>query len=292
MSQDLFREMKEKYPSFSKGQKMIADYMTKHYDKAAFMTAAKLGQTVGVSESTVVRFVTELGFDSYHDMKKSLRQLTRSRLTAIQRVKITEELVQDADPLTKVLQNDILNITETLSQITPQDFEAAIKQIVGAKNVYVLGVRNAGTLADFLAFNLNLILDGVHRVDAAGSAEVYEQILRIGPGDVIIGISFPRYSHRTVQALRFARDRGAEVLAITDSSSSPLAPYADKLLLARSDMAGFVDSLTAPMSLINALIVGVTMKRQEAVEQRFGELEAIWEEYQVYDKVDGEEKNG
>ncbi len=289
---DVFSQIEQLYLSFSKGQKAIADYLLAHYEKAAFMTAAKLGQTVGVSESTVVRFVTELGFDSYQDFKQALHQLSRNRLTALQRVQITEERVREDGVLGSVLTNDILNISQTLAHIDPSEFESAIQKIVSARNVYIIGVRTASMLSEFLGFNLNLICDNIRLVDASGTEEVFEQILRVGEGDVMIGISFPRYSQRTIRALNFARDRGADVIAITDAPSSPLAQFATNLLLARSDMASFVDSLTAPMSLINALIVGVTMQRRSEVEKRLADLEQIWDEYQVYDKNDGGRSDG
>lgn len=284
---DIFASIEQLYPSFSKGQKAIADYLLAHYEKAAFMTAAKLGQAVGVSESTVVRFVTELGFESYQGLKQALHQLSRNRLTALQRVQITEERIRDDGVLGSVLSNDIINISQTLAHIDPIEFESSIEKIVAARNVYIIGVRTASMLSEFLGYNLNLICDNIRPVNASGTEEVFEQIVRIGKDDVIIGISFPRYSQRTIRALNFARDRGADVIAITDAPSSPLAQFATNLLLARSDMASFVDSLTAPMSLINALIVGVTMKRRQEIEKRLGELEQIWDEYQVYDKQDG-----
>ncbi len=287
MMGDIFASIEQLYPSFSKGQKAIADYLLAHYEKVAFMTAAKLGQAVGVSESTVVRFVTELGFESYQGLKQALHQLSRSRLTALQRVQITEERIREDGVLGSVLSNDIINISQTLAHIDPVEFESAIQKIVAARNVYIIGVRTASMLSEFLGYNLNLICDNIRPVNASGTEEVFEQIVRIGQGDVIIGISFPRYSQRTIRALNFARDRGADVVAITDAPSSPLAQAATNLLLARSDMASFVDSLTAPMSLINALIVGVTMKRRQEIEKRLGELEQIWDEYQVYEKQDG-----
>ena len=287
MAGDVFSHIEQLYPSLSKGQKAIAEYLLAHYEKAAFMTAAKLGQTVGVSESTVVRFVTELGFESYQDLKQALHQISRNRLTALQRVQITEERISRDGVLGSVLSNDILNISQTLAHIDPLEFESAIGKIVSARQVYIIGVRTASMLSEFLGYNLNLICDNIRLVNASGSEEVFEQIVRIGEGDVIIGISFPRYSQRTIRALNFARDRGADVIAITDAPSSPLAQAATNLLLARSDMASFVDSLAAPMSLINALIVGVTMRCRPEIEKRLGELEQIWDEYQVYEKQGG-----
>lgn len=276
--------IQEQYAGFSKGQKAIADYILQHYDKAAFMTAARLGQTVGVSESTVVRFVVELGFEGYPELKKELQRLIRNKLTSLQRMQVTEDKVRDSGVLRSVLTSDMLNISETLQQLDPAAFDQAVEKLLEARNIYIIGVRSAGTLASFLSYNLNLAFDNIRQVDANGASEMFEQILRVDEKDVVIGISFPRYSKRTVRALNFASDRGATVIALTDSITSPLAPYASILLIAQSDMASYVDSLVAPMSLINALIVGVTLKKRNEVEQVFLELEQIWEEYKVYDK--------
>ena len=284
MPNDLMDTIQELYASFSKGQKAIADYILQHYDKAAFMTAAKLGQTVGVSESTVVRFVVELGFDGYPELKKELQRLIRNKLTSLQRMQVTEDKVRDSGVLRSVLTSDMLNISETLQQLDPAAFDQAVEKLLQARNRSIIGVRRAGTLASFLSYNLTLAFDNIRQVDANGASEMFEQIMRIDEKDVVIGISFPRYSKRTVRALNFASDRGATVIALTDSITSPLAQYASILLIAQSDMASYVDSLVAPMSLINALIVGVTLKKRNEVEQVFMELEQIWEEYKVYDK--------
>ncbi len=284
MPNDLMDTIQEQYAGFSKGQKAIADYILQHYDKAAFMTAARLGQTVGVSESTVVRFVVELGFEGYPELKKELQRLIRNKLTSLQRMQVTEDKVRDSGVLRSVLTSDMLNISETLQQLDPAAFDQAVEKLLEARNIYIIGVRSAGTLASFLSYNLNLAFDNIRQVDANGASEMFEQILRVDEKDVVIGISFPRYSKRTVRALNFASDRGATVIALTDSITSPLAPYASILLIAQSDMASYVDSLVAPMSLINALIVGVTLKKRNEVEQVFLELEQIWEEYKVYDK--------
>lgn len=284
MPNDLMDTIQEQYAGFSKGQKAIADYILQHYDKAAFMTAARLGQTVGVSESTVVRFVVELGFEGYPELKKELQRLIRNKLTSLQRMQVTEDKVRDSGVLRSVLTSDMLNISETLQQLDPAAFDQAVEKLLEARNIYIIGVRSAGTLASFLCYNLNLAFDNIRQVDANGASEMFEQILRVDEKDVVIGISFPRYSKRTVRALNFASDRGATVIALTDSITSPLAPYASILLIAQSDMASYVDSLVAPMSLINALIVGVTLKKRNEVEQVFLELEQIWEEYKVYDK--------
>ncbi len=285
MSSDLLTKLEESYSGFSKGQKAIADYILNHYDKAAFMTAAKLGNTVGVSESTVVRFVVELGYEGYPDLKKVLQQLIKNKLTAVQRVHVTAERIQENGVLQSVLNSDIANISETLSRVDETEFNNAIEAIVNAKKIYIIGARSSSTLAYFLSFNLNLIFDNIRLIEVNGASELFEQMIRIGEDDVIIGISFPRYSQRTVKALRFAKNRGATVISITDSKSSPVATQATHLLIAKSDMASFVDSLVAPMSLINALIVGVTMRKKDEIEEIFTELEQIYDEYQVYDKT-------
>ena len=285
MSSDLLTKLEESYSGFSKGQKAIADYILNHYDKAAFMTAAKLGSTVGVSESTVVRFVVELGYEGYPDLKKVLQQLIKNKLTVVQRIHVTEDRIRENGVLHSVLNSDIANITETLGRVDEEEFSKAIDAIVKAKKIYIIGARSASTLAYFLSFNLNLIFDNIRMIEVNGASEVFEQMIRIGKDDVIIGISFPRYSQRTVKALKFAKNRGATVIAITDSKSSPVALEATNLLISKSDMASFVDSLVAPMSLINALIVGVTMRKKDEIEEIFTELEQIYDEYEVYDKT-------
>jgi len=286
MSSDLLSKLESSYSDFSKGQKAIASYILNHYDKAAFMTAAKLGQTVGVSESTVVRFVVELGYDGYPALKKVLQQLIKNKLTVIQRVHVTEDRIKENGVLRSVLNSDIANITETLTRIDEKQFSEAIDAIVNAKKIYILGARSSSTLAYFLSFNLNLIFDNIRLIEVNGAGEVFEQMIRVGEEDVVIGISFPRYSKRTVKALEFAHSRGAKVIAITDSVSAPIADPADNVLISKSDMASYVDSLVAPMSLINALIVGVTMRKKNEIEEIFTELEGIYDEYQVFDKTD------
>ena len=286
MSSDLLTKLEQSYSEFSKGQKAIASYILNHYDKAAFMTAAKLGQTVGVSESTVVRFVVELGYDGYPALKKVLQQLIKNKLTVIQRVHVTEDRIKENGVLQSVLNSDITNITETLTRIDEKQFDEAIDAIINAKKIYIIGARSSSTLAYFLSFNLNLIFDNIRLIDVNGASEVFEQMIRIGKDDVIIGISFPRYSKRTISALNFAKNRGATVIAITDSLSAPAAGEAHNVLISKSDMASYVDSLVAPMSLINALIVGVTMRKKNEIEEIFTELESIYDTYQVFDKND------
>lgn len=284
MPHDLLNEIRLRQPGFSKGQKRIAEFIAGHYDKAAFMTASKLGSMVGVSESTVVRFASELGFDGYPELQKELLELIRNKLTSVQRIEVSDERLAAGDVLTKVLNSDIEKIRKTLSDVPKEDFNGAVDAISSAKNVYILGVRSASALADFLGFYFGLILDNARLVETSGVSEIYEQIMRISKDDVLVGISFPRYSSRTVRALDFASNRGATVVAITDSSASPLTQYAKYTLLARSDMASFVDSLVAPLSLINALIVAVGLKRRSEVYKTFAELERIWDEYDIYEK--------
>ena len=284
MSRDLLTDIDSILPKFSKGQKRIAQYINEHYDKAAFMTASKLGATVGVSESTVVRFAMELGFEGYPQLQRELQELIRNKLTSVQRIEVSGGQIGNNEVLEKVLNSDIDKIKRTLAEISKTDFYSAVDAISEASTVYILGVRSASALADFLGFYFNLILKNVKLVYTTGVSEMFEQMLHISPEDVLVGISFPRYSSRTVKALKFASDRGAKVVAITDSKMSPLIPYSQYCLLAKSDMASFVDSLVAPLSLINALAVAVGNKKRDEVCSTFSELENIWEEYEVYKK--------
>ncbi|WP_133627518.1 MurR/RpiR family transcriptional regulator [Fonticella tunisiensis] len=279
--QDLMRLIQMKFPRLSKGQKLIAEYILKHYDKAAFMTAAKLGVTVGVSESTVVRFANELGFSGYPTLQKALQELIKTKLTSVQRIEISSDYISEDNALKSVLKADMENIRATLEKINNNAFDDVVKAIFNAKRIYIIGLRSSQTLAEFLGFYLNLILDNV-RVVSTGVSDIFEQLLRVGEGDVVIGIGFPRYSIRTIEALKFVKSKNAEVVAITDSLLSPLASYADHTLIAQSNMASFVDSLVAPLSVINALIVAVGMREKEKIYETFKALEGIWEEYHVY----------
>lgn len=278
----LFTQIEQKYSSFSKGQKRIADYIVAHYDKAAFMTAAKLGVKTNVSESTVVRFSTELGFDGYGKLQRALQDIVRRKLTAVQRIEVTNDRLDGKDIVRNVLNSDIDMIKTTMETLSHTDFEKSVEAIKNAKKIYILGVRSSATLALFLSFYLNMVFDNVKLVDASGSSEILESFYRIEDDDVCIAISFPRYSKSTVSALRFVASRGAKIITITDNELSPTAKLADYKLLARSDMASFVDSLVAPLSLINALIVATTLDANEEIETNFKELEKIWKEYQVY----------
>ena len=281
---DLITKIQSELPGFSKGQKQIARFILEHYDKAAFMTASRLGVTVGVSESTVVRFATELGYDGYPHLQRALQEMIRNKLTSVQRMEVAGDRMGGRDVLQTVLHADTDMIRVTLDEIARDAFQGAVDALMGAKRIYILGVRSSSALASFLGFYFNLLFENVTLVHTNSVSEIFEQVLRVGPGDVLFGISFPRYSKRTLSAMKYARDRGARVIALTDSQLSPLARVADHVLLARSDMASFVDSLVAPLSVINALIVAVGMSRRDEIEQTFNKLERIWEEYDVYEK--------
>ncbi len=284
MKQSLLQIMQARMPEFSKGQRLIAQYILAHYDRAAYMTASKLGATVEVSESTVVRFANELGFDGYPDMQRALQELARTHLTAAQRMEVADNLLDRDNVLDKVLLGDADMIRQTLDGIDREAFYSAVEKIVSARNIYILGVRSSAALADFLIFNFRMMFDNVRAVEGTTGTEIFEQLLNIGPEDVLIAISFPRYSKRTIRAVQFAHNAGADVVAITDSPSSPLAAGSSQLLTARSDMASFVDSLVAPLSIINAMIAAVSMKNHDEVAARLRRLEGIWDEYDVYDK--------
>lgn len=286
MNEPLLAKMDESIRSLSKGHKKIAAYIKENYDKAAFMTAAALGKKVGVSESTVVRFATELGFKGYPELQRALQQMIKSKLTAVQRMEVSQNLIGDGDIINSMLTGDIELIRETAERTSRDDFKNALAEINRAKRIYILGVRSSAALASFLAFYFNLVFDSVVLVDTSSASEMFEQMFRIDENDVCIAISFPRYSKQTVNAMRFIADRKAKIIAITDTDKSPIASFADYLLVARSDMASVVDSLTAPLSLINALIVGVTLSRREEVYDNFNKLEGIWDEYQVYEKTE------
>ena len=283
---DIFERISNQSRKLSKGQRRIAEYISEHADKAAFMTAAKLGATVGVSESTVVRFAYELGFDGYPELSKALQQVIRNQLTSVQRIAVTKDRIGKEDILSKVLSFDADKIKRTMEETSREDFNAAVSAISEAKNIYIIGDRSASALARFLFYYLNLMRENVHLIHSSSTSELYEQLVRIGKDDVLIGISFPRYSSLTVKAFAFAANAGAKVAAITDGPSSPLARDASFLLAARSDMTSFVDSLVAPLSLINAIIVAVGLQKQEQVTATFNRLEEIWAEYHVYESSD------
>lgn len=282
MAKTIFDKMNEIMPSLSKGHKKIAHYMLTHYDKAAFMTASKLGTIVGVSESTVVRFATELGYEGYPELQRALKEFTSNKLTTVQRIDVMNDQLGDVDVYEKVLNMDIDKLRKTLEEGDRAEFYATVDTLCRAKNIYVIGARSAAVLARFLSFYFTMMFDNVKLVHTTSTSEMFEQIINIGEDDIMIGISFPRYSKQTVKAFRFAHSRNAKVIAITDSMISPLAEFADHTLLARSDMVSFADSLIAPMSVINALIVAVGLRKQDYVAYNYSRLEAICEEYEAY----------
>ncbi|MBR2353747.1 MAG: MurR/RpiR family transcriptional regulator [Clostridia bacterium] len=284
---NLLSEIEERMPTFSKGQKLIANYILENYDKAAYMTASKLGKLVEVSESTVVRFAIELGFGGYPEFQHALQEMVRTRLTSFERMEVTNSLIGDGDVLSKVLLGDMEKIRGTLGDIDREAFEGAVAHIVRAKNIYILGVRASSSLAGFLAHGLQMIFDSVKLVQTTSGSEMFEQIMSIGDEDVMIAISFPRYSKRIIHAVDFAHHAGANVIALTDSVASPIAVGADQILTAKSDMASFADSLVAPLSIINAIIVAVSREKRDDLRIRLRQLEEIWDEYDVYDKNQG-----
>ena len=287
MKTNLLKQIEERIPTFSKGQKLISNYILENYDKAAYMTAAKLGKTVNVSESTVVRFAIELGYEGYPEFQRALQELVRTRLTSFQRIEVTNNLIGNSDVLTKVLIADSDKIKQTLETVDRDAFYEAVDNIVAAKNIYILGVRSSSYLAGFLSYSLRMIFDNVNFVQTTSGSEMFEQILNVGKEDVMVAISFPRYSKRIIKAVDYAKAAGADVIAITDSAMSPIAAGADQTLLAKSDMASFVDSLAAPLSIINALVVAVSRKKQDELTVRLRRLEEIWDAYDVYDKQQG-----
>lgn len=284
MTKSILNKIDALYTKLSKGHKKIADYIMVNYDKAAFMTAAKLGATVGVSESTVVRFAAELGFSGYPALQSDLQELIRSKLTSVQRMQSASVRIAQDEILETVLNADSAMIKATLDQTSKENFNQAVAAINKARNIYILGVRSAATLANFLAFYFRPVYDNVVLVDSARASEVFEQLFRIDERDICIAISFPRYSNQTINALHFIHDKGATVISITDSELSPIAKFADCLLIARSTMASFVDSLVAPLSLINALIVAATFNRRSEVYDNLNKLEKIYDEYNIYNK--------
>lgn len=282
-SNELKNRINASYSKMSKGQRMLANYITDNFDKAVFLTAAKLGDIVGVSESTVVRFATALGYKGYPEFQKALEEMVRNKLNSLQRMEVTYGRITQSNVLESVLNSDAEKIKDTLSNIDEKVFDLAVDTILNAKKIYVIGIRSCAPLASFLAFYLNLIFPDVILLNTTSSAEVFEQMIRISGDDVIIGISFPRYSMRTLKALEFANSRSAKIISITDSINSPMNLYSSCNLIAKSDMASIVDSLVAPLSVINALIVSLCMRKQDDVTKNLEELEQIWDEYQVYE---------
>lgn len=286
MNNDILSVLQERATTFSKGQRAIARYITESYDKAAFMTASKLGRTVGVSESTVVRFAVELGYDGYPTMQKAMQEMVLNRLTSVQRIDVANDRIGDQDILSLVLQSDMEQLRKTVSSVDRKDFSAAVNAILDARRIYVLGVRSASALASFLGYYLNLMFEDVHTITASGTGQVLEKLISAGPDDVVIAFSYPRYSTSTVTGASFCHSKGAKIVAMTDSRTSPLGQTSDFVLQTKSDMASLVDSLVAPLSVVNALVVALAARREEKLAKTFSRLEEIWEKYQVYEKQD------
>ena len=322
MSTDILTILQEQAPTFSKGQRLIARYIRESYDKAAFMTANRLGKTVGVSESTVVRFAVDLGFDGYPSMQKAMQEMVLNRLTSVQRIEVTNDRIGDQDVVSTVIQSDMEKLRQTDELVSREEFHEAVNAILGAKRVYILGVRSVAPLASFLGYYLNYMFNNVHIVTTSGTVEMFEKIVGVNSDDVVIAFSFPRYSSATTKGAQYCRSTGATVIGVTDSRLSPLGQNCDHVLLtksdmvslvdslvaplslvnalivalaakrenelAKSDMVSLVDSLVAPLSIVNALIVAIAAKREKEVHRTFEALERIWDEYDVYEKQENE----
>lgn len=281
---DIIKVIENNYSGFSKRQRLIADFIVNHYDKAVYMTASQLGESAGVSESTVVRFAAELGFEKYQQLLKSLKEAMRTRLNSLQRMELASERMGNDDILSMVLKSDIEKIFSTLNEIDKSQFDGAVEALLGAEHIYITGVRSAAALASFTGFYFNLLFDNVKLINTTGADDIFEQLLRAGKNDVVLGMSFPRYSKNTLEAMKYAASCGAKVIGITDNIKSPIVKYSDYCLIARSDMDSFVDSLVAPLSVLNALIAAIGMKKKKETVETFRQLEGIWAEYGVYDK--------
>lgn len=284
MSKDILTVLQNKAHGFSKGQRLLAGYITESYDKAAFMTASRLGKTVGVSESTVVRFAVELGYDGYPEMQKAMQDMVLNRLTSVQRIEVANDRIGDQDVLNTVLQSDADKLRQTAEMIGRDDFSAAVKAIKKARRIYILGARSVAPLANFLGYYLNFMFDDVRIITASGASEVFEKLIALGPEDVVVAFSYPRYSAATVKGAQYSRTTGATVIGFTDSRLSPLGQNSDYVVVAKSDMVSLVDSIVAPLSVINALIVALASGQEQRLTKTFDALEQVWEEYNVYEK--------
>lgn len=284
MATDISQRIKRIYPSLSKGQKKIANAVLNSYEKVAFLTASRLGDFVGVSESTVVRFANELGFEKYSEFQRGIQELVRMKLTPTQRIAVTKQRTRYSNILEYVLESDIEKIRFTLDNLDKFAFDRSVDTILRAKKIYITGARSTEHLAKILYYNLSLIFDNVRFVNLTSSAEVFEQMLSIGEEDALVAFSFPRYSSKVINSVKYAKSNKAKVVVFTDSNASPLADNADYVLIAQSDMASFMDSLVAPLSIINAIVVEITRRCESVITRRFEKLEKIWDEYDVYAK--------
>lgn len=284
MSKDILTILQDKTPTFSKGQRRIAQYILAEYDKAAFMTANRLGKTVGVSESTVVRFAADLGYDGYPSMQKAMQEMVMNRLTAVQRIEVENSRIGDQDVLSMVIRGDMERLRQTEETLSREEFEAAVQSILRAKRIYVLGVRSVAPLANFLGYYLNYMFNNVHIVNGSSSSEMFEKVVGVNSQDVVIAFSFPRYSSSTTRGAQYCHTTGAKVIGITDTRQSPLGSVCDYVLTAKSGMVSLVDSIVAPMSVVNALIVALASKREKELTHTLDALETIWDQYNVYEK--------
>ncbi len=284
MNNDILTLLRQRAPKFSKGQRLLARYITESYDKAAFMTASRLGKTVGVSESTVVRFAVELGYDGYPTMQKAMQEMVLNRLTSVQRLGVASDRLGNQDVVSTVLQSDADKLRQTAELLDRDEFHAAVDAILKAKRIYILGARSAAPLASFLGYYLTFMFNNVHIVTASGASEMFEKLIAADSEDVVIAFSFPRYSAATVKGAQYCRTTGATVIGFTDSRLSPLGQHCDHVLLAKSDMVSIVDSIVAPLSVVNALIVALAAGREQILTKTFDALERVWEEYNVYEK--------
>lgn len=287
MAKNILHTIEKNMISFSKGQKLIARYILENYDKAAFMTASRLGKTVQVSESTVVRFATQLGYDGYPSMQRALQEMIRGKLTSIQRIQASDGVLGGSDLVTNVLHRDMEKIRMAIDQTDAVEFDRVVDTIAGAKRIYIVGFRSSSFLAGYLNFYFRLIFDNVTLVQG-GAAGTFDQIFRVGPGDVLFAICFPRYSELALKTVQFAKERGATILGLTDSEMSPVAHVAESVLLVHNEMISFVDSLAAPMSMLNALILACARKKGTDVSASFSELEHVWERFSIFGKVEDE----
>ncbi len=285
MTADILTNIHNKLTTFSKGQRRIATYILESYDKAAFLTAGALGKITQVSESTVVRFAAELGYDGYPAMQRALQEMVLNRLTSVQRIEVTDERLGEQDVVSTILQADMDRLRHTNEHLDREAFSGAVEALLQARCIYVLGVRSSAALASSLSYYLHYMFENVRLITTPSTSEVFEQLVRISPQDAVIGISFPRYSTATGKSLQYCREAGAQVIALTDSETAPIARSAHYLLTAKSDMVSLVDSLVAPMSVVNALIVALTSRRKHETAQTLERLEQVWDQYHVYEKV-------
>ena len=284
MNEDILSVLQHRASSFSKGQRILANYITEAYDKAAFMTASRLGKTVGVSESTVVRFAVELGYDGYPSMQKAMQEMVLNRLTSVQRIEVANDRIGNQDVVSMVLQSDADKLRQTAELVSRNEFRTAVAKIRTARRIYILGARSAAPLANFLGYYLEFMFNNVHVITASGASEVFEKLMGLNEEDVLIAFSFPRYSAATVKGAQYSRSTGATVIGFTDSRLSPLGQNSDYVLVAKSDMVSLVDTLVAPLSVVNALIVALTTGQEQILSKKFDALERVWEEYNVYEK--------